>query len=207
MFSNSYMFNIFKKKFIDESPEEQKKDIEIFPRDFIDAAMGGLSCDILPNSTGEFGRSKMNPIPVNGPIGEIKYMNRLRSNDGGLIFHRIGSDDEIDIYETVSTGGKVWDILYFDMYHPRRSTRPPSGYSFSEYKEQFVKLNLGYYTNTFDPEFPFGLSEAIKKNVGGTLGIRIAKKYEEEIEDKSKFVRPLSHFEKLQHIKVNGQLI
>lgn len=201
------MFNIFKKKFIDESLEEQKKDIEIFPSDFVDAAMGGLNCDILPNAKGEFGKSKENPIPVNGPIGEIKYLNRLCSNDGGLIFHRIGSSDTVDIYETVSVGGKYWDILYFDMYHPRRSTRAPSGYSFNEYKEQFIKLNLGYYTNTFDPNFPFGLSDAIKKNVGGTLGVRIAKKYEEMIEDKSKFIRPLSHSEKLRHIEVKGRLI
>lgn len=201
------MFNLFKKKFVDESLEDQIKDMEIFPGDFLNTAIEGLDCDILPGAVGDFGRIKTNPIPVNGPIGEIKYLNRLRTNDGGLIFHRIGSDGQIDIYETVSIGGKFWDILYFDMYHPRRSTVSPSKYSFSEYQEQYSKLRLGYYSNAFDADFPFGLSESIKKNIGDTLGIKIAQKYEEAIKDRSKFVRPLAHSQKLQYLKVEGQLI
>ena len=98
------MFNLFKKQFIDESIEEQKEDLTVLQQlattngDFIKTALSGESCDELKNITGDFGRVATNPIPVNGPLGEIKYLNRIRSSDGcGFIFHRIGSTQQFGI--------------------------------------------------------------------------------------------------------------
>jgi len=200
------MFNFFKKQFKDESLEDQKKDLEKFPAELSDEALKGLDCDVLSNVTGEFGKTETNPIPVNGPIGEIKYLNRLMTDDGGLIIHRLGSYGQLDVYEVVSIGGKIWDILYLDMYHPRRSRSTPKGYTFNKFHEIFTKFAIGYSTNSFDPDFPFGLSKFIEKHVGSTLGVRIAKKYEEVIEDRSKFIRPSKHIEKLNQIKLTGRL-
>ncbi len=197
------MFNFLKKKFKDTSLEEQKKEIEKFPVEMAQLALNGLNCDVLPDATGDFGRCLTNPIPVNGPIGEIIYINRLRTSDGGLIFHRLGSSLNIDIYEVVSLNGKIWDILYLDMYHPRRSTIHPSGYEFSEFHEIFSRAPVGYCTNSFDPDFPFGLSVFIEK---GFLGTGLAKRYEDVIKNKLMFIKPFEHVEKLNKIKITGQL-
>lgn len=194
------MFNFFKKRFKDESLDDQKKDIKDMPE-----ALDGLICDTLPNATGEFGRSLSNPIPVNGPIGEIKYLNRLRTTDGGLLFHRLGSSNTFDIYEVVSQGGKFWDILYFDMYHPCRSTEIPKGYKFSEFHEIFSRTSIAYGTNRFDRNFPFGLSDMIKERIGGILGLKISEKYKQIIGEKSMFIKPINHIECLKRLKVNGQ--
>ena len=200
------MFNLFKKKFQDESLEDQKKDLERFPIELSKECLAGLSCDKLPKATGEFGRCLSNPIPVNGPTGEMKYINKLRSPDGGLIFHRLGSygeTDVVDIYETVSIGGKIWDILYLDMYHPRRSTITPRGYGFSKFHEIFSRYDIGYSTNNFDPNFPFGLSKFIEKGLGGKSG---AVRYENFVKDRSKFIKPPEHLEKLGKIELMGRL-
>jgi hypothetical protein len=37
------------------------------------------------------------------------------------MFHRLGSLGGIDAYEVVSLDGEVWDILFLDLYHPRKS--------------------------------------------------------------------------------------
>lgn len=200
------MFNFFKKKFKDESSEDQRHDLEKFPIGLKDEALAGLDCDFLPNASGEFARCITNPIPVNGPIGEIKYLNRLISKDGGFISHRLGSYDELDVYEVVSIGGKIWDVLYFDMYHPRRSTIAPSDYDFNIFHEIFTKFAIGYSTNSFDQDFPFGLSNHIEKRIGSSLGTKIAKKYEEIITDRTKFIRPSDHVRKLDQIKLTGRL-
>ena len=53
----------------------------------------GPDCDQLPNATGEFGRSPSNPIPVNGPLGEVVYLSRLTTETGApVMFHRVGAD-------------------------------------------------------------------------------------------------------------------
>ena len=124
----------------------------------------GLDCDKLPKGHGAFG-SATNPIPVDGPEGEIRYLARLRSKTGrALMFHRVGrSESEVaanalDIYEVVAADGTQWGTLFFDMYHPRPSTvappdftlRPP-GPSLSPTAE------FGYGTNQKVEDFPFGL--------------------------------------------------
>lgn len=82
------------------------------------------ACDELSGASGEFG-SLTNPIPVNGPIGEIAYLNALRSTTGrGFLFHRTGtskspvSDLPVDRFELLGNDGLEWRILYFSKFHP-----------------------------------------------------------------------------------------
>lgn len=86
-------------------------------------------CDQIAGRPGEFGRSSTNPIPVNGPIGEILYLSRLRSLAGlPILFHRLESKEEVDIYEVLRLEDDRRELLYLSMYYPRRSRLPPAGY-------------------------------------------------------------------------------
>lgn len=119
---------------------------------------GGLDCDEISDASGEFGRSIENPIPVNGPIGEILYLSNLRTDDRTpIMFHRIGSKNGVDVFEAVSLDGNVWDILFLHLYHPRKSRRAPSGYSIAQGKER-QDLFLG--TSEFVDGFPRHIQEA-----------------------------------------------
>lgn len=144
----------------------------------------GLNCDAIQKGSGPFG-STSNPIPVNGPRGEIKYLAKLRSLSGTpVFFHRIGSfestlvENPIDGYEIVSTDGKNWNTIYFDMYHPRRSNFAPGGYILKPYK---VSLGedplLGFGVNFRVNNFPKELPEAIIDSpyyVGDKAAVRLA---------------------------------
>ena len=196
-------FNLFKKKFIDESLEDQKKDLEN-RNPFLDSlAINGKSCDSLFNNKQDFGHVASNPIPVNGVIGGIKYLNRLRCRCGaGLMYHRLGSieisetESPIDMYESVCINGKHWDVLFLNIYHPRRSTWLPNGYKFSKFHPIFSTSPIGYGTSKYDKDFPFGLSKYIKIHLG-SFGENIAKKYEIDISDRNKFIKPEDHIKKL----------
>jgi len=105
-----------------------------------------------PNGTGPFGLCKTNPIPVNGPIGELAYLSRLLTIGGErLLFHRLGSIDEIDVYEAVTFSGGQWFIFFLDMYHPRKSTLAPKGFKLSRAGCQFSGFNK--YCNDFPYDF------------------------------------------------------
>src|SRR6476469_7244258 len=71
------------------------------------------ACDQIPASFGKFGRALTNPIPVNGPIGEVLYLSRLQTENGNAIaFHRLGAIETVDVFEILSEDGSYWDILY-----------------------------------------------------------------------------------------------
>lgn len=207
------MFNLFKKKFIDETFEEQKKDVLNLKYtantndDLINKILNGDSCDEIAGSVGEFGKTLTNPIPVNGPVGEIKYLNRLRNNNVGFIFHRIGSVEQenisgnVDVFEIVSIDGKKWDILYLNFYHPRRSTKAPDGYHFSEFHNIFSKIPFGYGTNHMDRDFPFGIGKFIEIADVMGMGKIFSKKFNKIIEDKNKFIRDNKHKQNLSLAK------
>src|SRR5438128_255857 len=75
-----------------------------------------------PNGTGPFGFSEKNPIPVNGPIGQLAYLSKLETVNGErILFHRIGAIRAIDVFEAVTFSGREWFLLFIDLYHPRRS--------------------------------------------------------------------------------------
>jgi CheY-like chemotaxis protein len=186
----------------DEPIEDQRKDASMYPRFMRDRILKGIDCDKIPNATGEFGISATNPIPVNGIRGELKYLSRLCTNDGTrFIFHRLGSiyqnefEQRTDIYEIVSWDGKVWDVLFFDMYHPRRSTLAPNGYKFAAYDELFNKLVLGTGSNEIVADFPIGILKVLSSKYD-SLGEKVAKNLEPIIQA-VKFEPPEIHRKKL----------
>ena len=76
---------------------------------------GGIACDQLPNARGEFGRTPSNPIPTNGPAGEVLYLSRLRTRNGNpIMFHRVRAEEGIsgivDVYEVLSLDGAIREI-------------------------------------------------------------------------------------------------
>jgi len=181
---------------LDESLEEQLAELSNEHPLLVKMALAGADCDMLPNVKGEFGYLPSNPIPVNGTVGEIKYLARLRCADNsGIIFHRLETidmkniDGSVDIFETVCIDGKHWSILFLNMYHPRRSRVAPKGYSFSSYHPVYSKQGVAWGTANHDKLFPFGLGVFIEQR----LGAAFAKKYEELMENKNKFKKPEQH--------------
>lgn len=204
----------FKKKHIDESFDEQRDEfvqmmknvgVNLFLQD---------DCDSIKNGNGEFGKSLYNPIPVNGTVGELKYLHRLRCQcNKPLYFHRIGNkknhqiDGGIDVYEVVCYSGSHWDILYFHMYHPRRSQKIPFGYSFSEFHPDFSRIPVVIGTNRFVPNFPFSLSSYVKELMGPSLE-HFTNKFLEEYESAvighpENYVRPNIHISALNEASEN----
>lgn len=132
----------------------------------------GEDCDIVSNAAGRFGHDVGNPIPVNGPLGEMTYLSRLRlRNTGSMVFfHKIDAIGHIDKFELVNVSGKFVDYLYLDMYHPRASRRYPDGYTLE--KEAVFPRGV---TSTV-PDFPAGLYKLIKKEAKLRLGVDVAEK-------------------------------
>lgn len=207
------MFNFFKRKHKDESLEEQKADVSKYPEQLSKQCLEGLDCDQILNAKGSFGQEVTNPIPVNGPLGEIKYVGRLGTKKKGIgyIFHRLGSitmatlQGPVDVFEVVSTDGKEWDVLYIHMYHPRRSTKVPEGYRFNDFDELLSRLPIGYGTWDLDHDFPFNIGRFIERDYDifgtGIMNKRLAKHYEEIIKDREKFVRPETHKAKIAIVR------
>ena len=106
------------------------------PMMFAEFDDGAQTPDELPGAVGEFGRCADNPIPVNGPTGQVTYLSRLLTADteSRMAFHRLGSttshvlDAMVDIFELVSVDGTRYDRLYLDMYHLGQSQKAPEGY-------------------------------------------------------------------------------
>jgi hypothetical protein len=118
----------------------------------------GGAMDMVPGGTGEFGRSTANPIPVNGPLGELTYLSKLiAGRHTHIIAHRLGACAGGDAYEAVSVDGQDWDLLYLDPYHTRRSRLVPSGYQTDFSGQLFL-----FATNGFLPTFPVGIAAALR---------------------------------------------
>lgn len=175
----------------DESLEEQKQDLLKYS-----PFSGGVinkECDQIPSAYGPFGITPTNPIPVNGVIGEMVYLFRLRSRTGvGFYYHRLGhissppSSNPIDHYELVAADASEWCNLFFDCYYPRRSTKTPNGFtllswnSLDDQLKMMAKLPVGG-VNIKINNFPYGLPDAIEVNkilndIYPDLGSAVAKK-------------------------------
>jgi len=132
---------IFRK--IDRLMSDEKVQNAQLPEPFRSEVSRGLSCDELAGATGEFGHDLRNPIPVNGPLGELIYLSNLRTTDlTPILFHRLGSIGKVDIFEIVSFDASLWDILFLDPYHPRKSRQAPGGYQIAS-KEGRAQLFRG----------------------------------------------------------------
>jgi len=171
-----------------EDEDLQNSNIDPSRRDMV---TGGLAVDELPDGVGEFGRSAENPIPVNGVMGELIYLSRLMTNDTKqrLLFHRIGSVNAIDVYETVSIDGRNWDILFLSLYHPRKSRKAPAGYQIADSKSQ----PLIYGTNRRVSQFPVGLQKAIAATTEELIGVSLAPSEVRQAEEEIVFRRPDNH--------------
>ena len=164
------MFNLFNKT-IHESEHDQ---IEELKSEAIGTlALAGENCDSITGGIGEFGFSYNNPIPVNGDLGTYKYLTKLCSPSlHKLFFHRLGSllneinDHPIDAYEVVNFIGTIWDIIFIDFYHPRRSNLAPQGYSLKPYNKKIGDMPFAFGVNIYCNDFPNDLPEKIKMHNG-----------------------------------------
>ena len=115
---------------------------------------GGEDCDVLSQGSGRFGHDMGNPIPVNGPFGEMTYLSRLRlRSTGSMVF-----------FHKVETIGRV------------ASRRYPEGYTL----EKEAVFPRGVTTTV--PDFPAGLYKLIKKEAKQRLGVDVAEKESDRID-------------------------
>lgn len=166
----------------------------------------GVDADELPLGAGEFGRSKYNPIPVNGMIGELIYLSRLKTRHGQrLLYHRLGSIGNVDVFETVSIDGWEWDVLFLSMYHPRKSRKTPTGYTIATFAEQ----SMFYGTNRLVSSFPLGLQDAIAETTQDIFDVPIPPPQVREAEENIDFIRPDDHRVRVHVARsaIQGQLV
>lgn len=147
----------------------------------------GPAVDEIPGAEGAFGRCVSNPVPVNGVVGELVYLSKLVTSTGaGLFGHRLGHIDKVDVYETVSTDGATWDIIFFSYYHPRKSRKTPTGYGYSKHGERPSFITC---TNFRVDGFPFPMEAAIRECMRRMLGIPIRPPNVAELLVSGRFVR------------------
>ena len=149
-----------------------------------------------PNGSGPFGFTESNPIPVNGPLGELTYLSRLETTRGErLLYHRVGSIDKIDIFECVTFSGSEWYILFLDMYHPRRSRLAPEPFRFSKSLTQFAGFNR------YCKDFPYDFVEMKKREQeSGLMEFYIPLNWITAQIQNSVYHRPSSHTLKLETV-------
>lgn len=182
----------FKKfhKFMDSENAQNKRLIEPHRSE----VRAGADCDEIVGVVGEFGRDPRNPIPVNGPLGEIIYLSNLRTDSQHIMFHRLGAVSNVDVYETVSLDGAKWDILFLHQYHPRKSRVSPSGYQIVTGPER-NRLLLG--VDDFVAEFPDNLADAIASMSERMFKLRVRPQHISTALERAIFKRPAAHVEQL----------
>jgi hypothetical protein len=150
-----------------------------------------------PNGTGPFGFTETNPIPVNGPIGQLAYLSKLETERGErILFHRIGAVDTIDVFEAVTFSGSEWFILFVDLYHPRRSRLMPDGFRFTDEVGQFS----GFHKFCTDFPYDFVEMKQSESESGLSMAYIAISKVMEPIQNRA-YQRPLAHKAKLDLVK------
>lgn len=150
--------------------------------------------DRKPDGVGAFGFVETNPVPVNGPIGEIAYLSRLEAGPGKrLMFHRLGSIQMVDVFEAVTFDGSQWFIVYLDMYHSRRSKLAPDGLRFTQEVAQFS--GFSQHCNNFP--YDFVEMKTAQQQSGLSLAYIPISKVADALE-KRVFKRPIAHNAKLE---------
>lgn len=92
--------------------EDEKYQLEIIHPTMKAMLESAPAYDKDPNGSGPFGFTEKNPIPVNGPIGELAYLSRLETQSGQrILFHRLGAIGTVDVFEAVTFNGNEWFIL------------------------------------------------------------------------------------------------
>ena len=150
-----------------------------------------------PYGSGPFGFSEANPIPVNGPIGELAYLSSLETVLGErILFHRIGAIDKIDVFEAVTFSGSEWFIFFLDFYHPKRSRANPDGFRFTKVLPQFS----GFHK--FCTNFPYDFSgmKQSERESGLSMAYIAMSEVTQQIRNGA-YQRPLAHKTKLGIVK------
>ncbi|MGP8267300.1 MAG: hypothetical protein ACLQOQ_15180 [Beijerinckiaceae bacterium] len=192
---------IFEKtrRFLDDEPAQNSA----LPEHYRQALAENPSCDSVPNAFGEFGRTLTNPIPVNGPVGQLVYLSRLETSDGSAIaFHRLGAFDKVDVFEVVSESGRHWDVLYLSLYFSRKSRHVPSGYRIITDKG---RRGLIRGTTLHVDGFPKGIYSAALECTKRLIGIPIGDSRLKAIEARNDLVRPRKHVEALSQLEFTSQ--
>ena len=175
---------------------------EQFQLDMIHPAMKSMieTCpayDKDPNGTGPFGFSETNPIPANGPIGQLAYLSKLETAKGErILFHRIGAVNTIDVFEAVTFSGSEWFILFVDLYHPRRSRLTPEGFRFTQEVGQFS----GFHKFCTDFPYDFVEMKQSESESGLSMAYIAISKVMQPIQNRA-YQRPLAHKAKLDLVK------
>ena len=169
-----------------------------YPEQMRARLLAGTDTDQNEGAFGAFGRTITNPIPVNGPIGEIIYLSALRRGEERIIFHRINSITGIDVYECVDLSGEAWDILYLDMYHPRKSKRVPVGYTTAG-----VAALLSGVNKTVD-KFPTDLYRHVVDYTDRRFGMSLADPNIRFRLEKQSLERPQHHAAKVRQLSENN---
>lgn len=171
------------------------------PTQILEQLKKNPACDKIPGGRGEFGRSFSNPVPANGPIGQAIYLSSLRCNGQSVLFHRLGSLKEVDVFEIVSLDGRYWDLLYLSFYFPIRSRKSPSGYNLDE----SAPLAGRFFGTTIRVEpFPQALYGAVRTFTLKTIGMPLPNRIIREALESTLFSPPDVHQQKIAHVLQSG---
>ena len=177
-------------------------DDEKFQLELVHPAMKAMlesapAYDQDPRGSGPFGFAETNPIPVNGPIGQLAYLSRLETQAGQrILFHRLGAIDRVDVFEAVTFDGREWFVLFLDLYHPRRSRLTPDGLRFTKDVPQFS----GFHKFCEDFPYDFVEKKASERESGLSMAYIAISKVSDQIQSRA-FNRPLAHKAKLDLVR------
>lgn len=175
--------------------EDESAQNELYLPEVSSAIQKGASVDRIPGATGDFGRNPTNPIPVNGVLGELIYLSHLVTVDGSrLVGHRIASIAHVDVFEVASVDMAYWDVLCFDLYHPRKSRRAPSG----------LRLEPDAWilpTNYRLDAFPAGIRDGVSRSTREFIGIPVVAPLLNDDSHWANFTRPEDHAAKVRGIE------
>ena len=160
----------------DEPAENQKQAVLNSPLFSMTPGSFSDGCEELQGAYGEFGIEISNPIPVNGPVGETIYLNRLRSKNGvWFMYHRVGSvrspvtDNLVDHFQTISVDLVERYDFYFCMYFSRRSRKAPQSLTLKSWEKMEEHVRVMCKMDCFGTrgrveDFPYGLPEVISRD-------------------------------------------
>ena len=120
-----------------------------------------------------YGFSPNDPIRVNGPLGEQLYIAMLRGMDGqAVIGHRLGSLQQLDVYEVATSDFTQWAVLVFDMYYLSKDTVAPAGFTIDPSGIRTLTAAnrfMAYFPSNFYSELIDAVSEQIGFPLVNTL--------------------------------------
>ena len=144
----------------------------------------------------DFGTSISNPIRVNGVLGEVTYITKLRTPDGrGVIGHRIFSVGEIDVYELTTLDLSSWFVLYFDMYWDSKDNLTPAGLVFGLPEGPALSA-----VNKTVPEFPANFWNILRNETVSMIGFPAIRPSIKQDLSKGPINKPKAHINQLNSI-------